>query len=301
MTGETGQTAQAESQAGSQAGARLVALVDGSTYARSVCDHAAWIAARTGIGVELLHVLGRREGGAGADLSGALSLGARSALLAELSALDEQRARLARQRGAAILEDARAILEAAGVSATAQLRHGDLIEALTGRAEAAEMVLIGKRGEAADFARGHLGSNLERVMRATDRPLFVASRAFRPIDRVFVAYDGSASAMRAVEHVAASPLYRGLGVRVVTVGAGSDAARKGLEEARAALEAAGLEATTALVPGQPEEALGRLVEEEGAAHLVMGAAGHSRLRALFVGSTSLELIRSCKVPILLVR
>ena len=40
---------------------KIVALVDGSTYSASVCDHAAWIASRTGAPVELIHVFGRRE------------------------------------------------------------------------------------------------------------------------------------------------------------------------------------------------------------------------------------------------
>lgn len=280
---------------------KIIALVDGSTYSKSVCDHAAWIAERGGYAVELMHVLGRREGGAGSDLSGAISLGARSALLEELSSLDEQRAKLSLTRGRAILEDAKALLDAADVKATEHLRHGDLIEAISEKESDAEMILIGKRGEAADFAKGHLGSNLERVVRTATKPLFIASRAFRPIGKVLIAYDGSASAMRAVDHVARSPLYAGLGIRIVTVGSATDAAQKGLEDAKAMLSAAGLEAETGILPGQPEEALGKLIEDAEFDHLVMGASGHSRLRSLFVGSTSMEMIRTCKVPILLVR
>lgn len=280
---------------------KIIALVDGSTYARSVCDHAAWAAGRAGLEVELMHVLGRREGGAASDLSGAISLGARSALLEELSRLDEQRAKLAVHRGRAILDDARTLLDEAGVKASAHLRHGDLIEAFSEREHGAEMILIGKRGEAADFAKGHLGSNLERILRAAAKPLFVASRAFRPIEKVLIAYDGSASAMRAVDYVARSPLYSGLDIRIVTVGAASDATSRSLHDARARLSAAGLDAETSILPGQPEEALEKLVDEAGIDHLVMGASGHSRLRTLFVGSTSLEMIRTCKVPILLVR
>ncbi|WP_375262152.1 universal stress protein [Palleronia sp.] len=280
---------------------KIIALVDGSTYSKSVCDHAAWIAGRAEWEVELMHVLGRREGGAGSDLSGAIALGARSALLKELSNLDEQRSKLTVTRGRAILEDAKALLDEAGVRATEHLRHGDLVEAMTEREATAEMVLVGKRGEAADFAKGHLGSNLERVMRAGRKPLFVASRAFRPIERVLIAYDGSASAMRALKYVAQSPLYAGLAVKVVTVGSDSDRARKGLADAKAMLSGPGVEAQTELLSGQPEEVLGKLVEDAGFDHLVMGASGHSRLRALFVGSTSLEMIRTCKVPVLLVR
>ena len=41
--------------------ARVLACIDGSIYAGSVAAHAAWAAARLGAGVELLHVIGRRE------------------------------------------------------------------------------------------------------------------------------------------------------------------------------------------------------------------------------------------------
>ncbi|MDF0603565.1 universal stress protein [Psychromarinibacter sp. C21-152] len=280
---------------------KIIALVDGSTYSKSVCDHASWIARRGDYAVELMHVLGRREGGAGSDLSGAISLGARSALLEELSSLDEQRAKLSLTRGRAILEDAKALLGETGIRTTEHLRHGDLIEAISEKEGEAEMILIGKRGEAANFAKGHLGSNLERVMRASSKPLFIASRAFRPIGKILIAYDGSASAMRAIDYVARSPIYAGLGIRIVTVGSATEVAKNGLEDAKAMLSAAGLDAETGILPGQPEEALGKLIEADEFDHLVMGASGHSRLRSLFVGSTSLEMLRTCKVPILLVR
>ena len=280
----------------------LIALVDGSAYSKSVCDHAAWIAGRTGLGVELMHVLGRRETARAEDLSGSIALGARSALLAELSELDEQRSRLVVHRGRAILDDARAVLDAAGVAeARTHLRHGDLIEAVAEKEAGAEMFLIGKRGEGADFAKGHLGSNLDRVMRSTRKPLVVASRAFRPVRRALIAFAGSPSSLRAVDHVARSPLYAGLELCLVTVGQESDRVAKWHEDARAMLRAAGHEAGARVIPGQPEEALGALVESDGFDLVVMGASGHSRIRALFVGSTTLDMMRSCKVPIVAIR
>ena len=96
---------------------KIVALVDGSTYSASVCDHAAWIASRTGAPVELIHVLGRREASDTHDHSGAIALGARTALMEQLAELDAQRAKLISHRGRAILDDAQALLEKAGVFA----------------------------------------------------------------------------------------------------------------------------------------------------------------------------------------
>ena len=125
---------------------KFIALVDGSIYSKSVCDHAAWIAARTGSEVEILHVLGRRDvATAQSDLSGSIALGARTAILEELSALDERRARLSQQRGWAILDDAKALIEAAGIAGvTTRLRIGDLVEEVAACEAHADMVVIGK-------------------------------------------------------------------------------------------------------------------------------------------------------------
>ena len=238
----------------------IIALVDGSIYSHSVCELAAWAAVRAEAAVEVLHVLGRRDAAESGDLSGSIRLGARSALLEELAELDAQRAKLVAQRGRAILEDARTVLAGAGVGAiSARLRHGDLLEAFTGLDRTAEMVVIGKRGEAADFAKGHLGSNLERIVRATRHPVMVAARAFRPINRILIAFDGGASSQRVVDH------------------------------------------DIKVLPGHPEAVLGGLVDKEGYDLLVMGAYGHSRIRSLIIGSTTTEMIRSCKVPVVLIR
>jgi nucleotide-binding universal stress UspA family protein len=220
---------------------KLIALVDGSVYSRSVCDHAAWIAKRTGSPIEILHVLGRREtGSTPTDLSGSIALGARSTLLAELSALDEQRAKLAQKRGRAILDDAKAATEASGVTDVAiKLRLGDIVETIAEIEADADMLVIGKRGEGADFAKLHLGSNLERIARSSRRPVFVASRAFKPIENFLIAFDGGASSMKAVDHVARSQLFEGLSCRLLMVGQNTPESQKRLQDAGSILQAGG--------------------------------------------------------------
>ncbi len=281
---------------------KIIALIDASIYARSVCDHAVWLAQRLDAPVELMHVLGRREATQTGDLSGAIRLGARSRLLEQLSALDEERAKLVSQQGRAILEDAEAILRDGGLGdITERLRHGDLVEAVSQVESDAAMILIGKRGEAADFAKGHLGSNLERIVRASRKPVFVASRQFRPIRSLLLAYDGGASAEAAVDYLAASPLAKGLSVELVAVGSPAPQIEQALTAAAERLTQAGLQARARRIDGQPEAALGTLVESEGFDMVVMGAFGHSRIRSLIIGSTTTAMVRACKVPILLLR
>ncbi|PTV97471.1 nucleotide-binding universal stress UspA family protein [Rhodobacter aestuarii] len=280
----------------------IIAFVDGSIYSHSLCEYAAWIAKRTGTAIDLVHVLGPREASAPSDYSGSIKLGARTALMEELASLDEQRAKLVAHRGRAILDDATTVIREAGVEAvTPHLRHGEIAETVGEQDLAATMVLIGKRGETAEKPDRALGQNLERIVRASHRPVFVAARAFKPVERVLVAWDGGPSAMRAVDFMARSPLFAGLSVRLVTIGNNTPEARRSLDDAAALLGAASIKATAEVIPGQPAAVLGRIEEEEGFDLLVMGAYGHSRIRTMIVGSTTSEMIRTCHSPVLLVR
>ncbi len=281
----------------------LTALIDGSIYSQSVCDHAAWAAQRLSATVRLVHVIGRRDTSSEpANLSGSISLGARTALLEELAELDAQRSKLSQRRGRLILEDARERLVQAGITdPAAALRLGDVVEAVQDTEHDADLIIIGKRGEAADFAKLHLGSNLERVVRSSHRPVLVAARAFKPISRFLIAFDGGTSAMKAVDHVARSLLFAGLECHLLTAGADTPEARKRLEDAAILLRAAGYTVQTDIEAGAADAAIAKRVEADGIDLLVMGAYGHSRIRSLIIGSTTTEMIRSCMIPVLLFR
>ena len=162
-------------------------------------------------------------------------------------------------------------------------------------------LVIGKRGEGSAGAFNHLGSNLERVIRSATVPVFVAAREFRPIQKVLIAYDGSASADRAVVRMGQSPVFEGLTAVLAYAGPDTPVLRSQMNAAQSGLANGGLQASIAIEQGEPETALERKIAAEGFDLLVMGAYGHSRLRNLIIGSTTTAMIRACKVPVLLYR
>jgi nucleotide-binding universal stress UspA family protein len=284
--------------------ANIIAFIDASVYADSVCDHAAWVAQRMGSGVEVIHVLGRRDmASTEGNLSGSLDVNARDNLLAELSALDEQKAKIAQQKGRLILDHAAQRLTAAGVKpVTTKLRIGDFVETMHEFEVGADLIVIGKRGEAADFAKLHLGSNIERVVRASSKPVFVASRAFKPINRALIAYDGGPSVTRAVNYLASThTAFAELHLNILKVGQCTEDAQRRVEAAASQLRAAGYSVDASVVPGEPEHVISERAEAGTFDLLVMGAYGHSRIRTLVIGSTTTEMIRSCKLPVVLFR
>ncbi|MEM1265397.1 MAG: universal stress protein [Pseudomonadota bacterium] len=280
---------------------QILTCIDGSIYSASVADHAAWAAGRLKASVQLLQVLGRREASS-ADRSGRMVAGARRQLLEQLADLDAERAKLLRSQARLDLEEAEARLRDAGVEdVTPVLRNGDLLETLLALEETAAMTVVGKRGEAADFAQLHLGSNLERILRTAQKPVLVASRAFQPITACLVAFDGQQTAIRAVEAMACSPLFQGLETTLVLAGDATDAARRSLDAAEKTLTDAGFAAKSVVRPGSPITVIPAELQETAAGILVMGAYSHSRLRTLVIGSTTSEMIRACRVPIMVYR
>ncbi|MEX1019741.1 MAG: universal stress protein [Litorilinea sp.] len=281
----------------------ILACIDGSIYADSVCGHAAWAAQRLGLGVRLLHV---QEPHPTKDVpterSGNLILGQRTKLLERLAQMDEERGKLDLQKGRLILAHAKEELAEAGVEQVETLhRRGSLVETLAELEGATNLILIGKRGEHADFADLHLGSNLERVVRGAHKPIMVCSRAFKPIAQFAVAYDGGASTARAVSEIANNTLFRGLTCHLLHVGDETSTARQMTEQAAATLQAGGIQVQVVIRGGHPDKVIPAYVTEQSIDLLVMGAYGHSRIRTLIIGSTTSAMIRGVRIPLLLFR
>ena len=282
---------------------KILTCTDGSVYSNSVLDHTAWAAVRCGASVRVLHMLDpHRERAELVDISGAMGMDTGAAFMAELAELEEKKNRLARECGKALLGNAAQRLQDAGVeNVTTVQEHGELVESVTAMEREADLVVIGKRGESADFAKLHLGSNLERVIRGSIRPVLVASREFHPIETVLIAFDGGESVEKAIRFISESPLLKGVACRLIHAGQKNSHSADGLEEATARLIAAGFDALSERVSGHPEEVITEAASRHRANLLIMGAYGNSRLRHLIIGSTTAALVRACKTPILIFR
>ncbi|MEO6053479.1 MAG: universal stress protein [Chthoniobacterales bacterium] len=283
---------------------KILICTDGSLYSASIYDYTAWAANRlSDASVHVLHMLDpHRERAEVADLSGNLGVDTGTELLAELVTFEETKNRLARERGNALLAEARRHLTAAGINAaTFEQQHGELVETVIRMEAEADLVIMGKRGESADFAKLHLGANTERVIRASSRPVLVASRKFEPIEHMLIAYDGGASVEKAISFAIEHPLLRGLKCHLLRAGHIDANAEYSLQEAAAKLRSAGYEVTTQAEVGDPEQVISETIKREGIQLLVMGAYGHSRIRQLMVGSTTTAMVRTCQVPVLMFR
>ena len=234
---------------------KIYACIDGLATTAAVIDWAAWSARRLSAPLELLHALERApEIPPVGDYSGAIGLGAQEVLLQKLSALDEQRGKLAQEAGRQILQNARERASAAGVAQVdGRMRHGELVDTLLELEPDARLFVLGEHRHPGSPRKLHLNHHLERVIRAVQRPVLVATaEAFVAPERFVIAYDGSATARKTVEMVASSPLLHGLPALVAMVGPDTPSAQHALQNAHQVLLDAGFAATTTLLQGEPE-------------------------------------------------
>lgn len=280
---------------------KLVALIDGSGYAQSVCDCSIWAAQALSVPIELMHVIGRRQENA-LDISGALSLGARTRMLEDMARIEGDLARHSQDRGRALIEDAADHVEATlKERPTVRLRTGDLVLEANQALSDTDLLIIGKRGEAAGFAKLHLGSNLERMIRSSSCPILVAPRSFKPLGRALIAYDGRSSSKRAVDAIAESALLKGLPITLMTVNERESGNATSLDEPMAVLEQAGFDVQAETLSGKAVEVIRNRVASEEFSLMVMGAYSGNRLHSMLIGSTTTELLVSCRIPALLYR
>ncbi len=284
---------------------KVIACIDGSQVAKDVCDAAAWASLKMKAPLDLLHVLDKDEYpkiDQHSDLSGNIGLGSREHLLQELTELDARRSKLALEHGKHMLEDARKRVETDGVvTVSTHQRHGSLLETLQEAELDMRLLVMGRQGEAHDNQAHSLGSHLENVVRAMQKPILVAVPGFKAPTRFMFAYDGSKTAQKALDKLVQSPLLKGLECHLVMVAEEDDKHVGDLKLAEDKLKAAGYQVNTALEQGDVQPLLSNYQQQHGIDLLVMGAYGHSRIRQFLVGSNTAKMVRLSDVSMLLLR
>lgn len=278
---------------------KILLCTDGSPYSEVCCRFAALLAKRVKGFIESLYVSDIRqfEMPVIADLSGSLGIQPYQDMISQLQELEKQKA-------AFIRTNTEAIFQEQGLKKNFNFSHktGVLVDCIKDFNPSVDLIMLGKRGENAHLAPEHLGSNIERVLRVSEKPCMVTPRSFQPISKGLFAYDDSPSCRKALKFIIDSSILKGLELHLVTIDEGeAEDALAHLEKAKKQLERAEMAPTCQMLNGTPEDAIAEYVEKQKINLLVMGAYGHNRIRRFLIGSTTTELIRSCHIPIFLMR
>lgn len=275
---------------------KILVCTDGSQYSQVACQYAAWLARTNAASVVALYVTDLRlfEVPAVADLSGSMGIQPFEGMVNQLQEVEAIKAKFVEEQAMKEFADA-------GLEGQTTFVHetGLLVDVVKEMADTVDLVVLGKRGENANFDKDHLGSMLERVVRSVKKPCLVTNRAFSEMKQVAIAYDGSESCRKAIDYFVRQSGFHGMHFHVLSCveNHGEDVASQRLSDVEALFQAAGLQANYQMLNGVVESSIAEYIQECEIDLLVLGAYGHSRIRELLIGSTTTELLRSCHVPV----
>jgi nucleotide-binding universal stress UspA family protein len=276
----------------------ILLCTDGSPFADSAGDYAIWLAEKLHARILSLYITDIRflEGPMLADLSGAIGAQPYPALLPQLQQIQSEKADT-------LLGAVQQRCQEHNVSCEVAHETGPLVPTMLNYEQKSDIVVLGQRGEHAAWAGDMLGSSVERMVRASDKPCLVTPEKFRPIENILLAYDGSAESNKAI-HTGidlALALKAKASIITVTQRDHEEAASKFLQEAHQLARDHQLDAKAELLHGDGEYEILRFADSNNADLIVMGAYGHTRIRELIVGSTTSHVMRKATVPVFLSR
>lgn len=276
----------------------ILVCVDGSPHGDAACETALHLTVRLKGRLLGLHVLDSRllEGPLMADLSGWIGAQPYGAQLQQFRELMEQ-------KGQAVVRAFDDRCAKAGVVAESWLKMGHPARVILEEEARAELVVLGQRGEHADWMGEMMGSTVERVIRHSVKPCLVVPVPFRPFTRMLAAYDGSQHAGQALREAAELAVALDIELVVLTVAEPGDPnkAEPVSRDAMAMAGAHGARARALVVPGRPTATILECAQKEACNLIVVGAYGHSRVRELILGSTTTTLMSRSSAPVMLVR
>ena len=279
----------------------VIACIDESRMAHAVTQYATWSAQRLQTPLTLFHVLDELRYPVNSDMTGNIGLGSRESLLEELAELDERRNKLALEHGHHLLEAAKTHAKELGAKDVhLRQRHGDLAESLGTLEDELRLLVIGLHGtKTCDSDR--LGHQIETIVRNVRRPILAVPEQYKAPTNVMLAFDGSDVSRKGVKMLAESPLFVGMPIHVVMVGAATADANASVEAAVSHLQEYRHQVSYEIRAGEVESTLRDIQQERNIDMLIMGAYSHSKLRQLFMGSTTSKVLSRAKTPVLLLR
>jgi nucleotide-binding universal stress UspA family protein len=215
-----------------------------------------------------------------------------------------------------------------GVRVSQYLDQGRAAQQIVARADAsgADLILLGTRGHTG-FKRLLLGSVAEEVVRIADQPVLTVhpgdDRPIEPVRQLLLPTDFSPAADQALGaatlllagsadaqiilvhtfHIASTvvPLGGfGGGASSLLVSNAHQLAMKAAEPSAEALRAKGFSVEVVVERGDPTEVVTELAAERDVDVIVMGTRGHSKLRLVFMGSTTERIVEHAPCPVLTV-
>jgi nucleotide-binding universal stress UspA family protein len=179
------------------------------------------------------------------------------------------------------------------------IERGDVNAILVREARAADLVVMGKRGQFEPPESRSAGPTTEALIHDALRPVLVVPEGARTEGPLLVAYDDSKGVQRILPTAVLLAAKRSLAVTVLTVEDKPERAKAIQDPLRPYFQAHGLTARFVVERGKPAGAIVKAAQSQSAGLIAMGAFNRNPVYELFFGSTTLNVLERAPCPVLL--
>ncbi len=201
----------------------------------------------------------------------------------------------------AALDELEGKCNSANIPCTRTIKEGVVSREIVESAQRCDMISMGMAGEHAFWRDALLGSNLESVVRQTHKPVMVTPEKYEQITKILVAYDNSPFSAKALNAGAKIAQQLRLPLTVITVSGDKKSGENIMSGAAEILKDYKITHDAITKSGETVDVILSFCKKGSYNLLVMGAYGHSKIRELILGNTTVQLRRKVDCPVLLCR
>jgi len=201
----------------------------------------------------------------------------------------------------AALDELEGKCNSANISCTRTIKEGIVSKEIVESAKRCDIISMGMSGEHAFWRDALLGSNLEAVVRQTHKPVMVTPGKYKKITKILVAYDASSFSTKALIASAEIAQQMKLPLTVITVSDDKKAGEDILSQVDKNLKDCNITYDKTLKDGETVSVILDFCKEGSYDLLAMGAYGHSKIRELIIGNTTVQIMRKVNCAVLLCR
>lgn len=283
---------------------KLLIPMDGSSHSFIACNYAFSLAKLLDAKVEILFVVDRRKtqipfiyaGGAYDIAYERIYIPPDQELKKFYDRLNQDLHSFAEN----VVSKCRSIAHEQGVEMEAQIRDGFPSHEIEDLAHSADLLVMGRRGENADYKGETIGSTTEEVVRRSPRPVLVCGESeYQKPKKILVPYDASRSAENALQfYIGEFAEFAPKLLLLCAEGVESDFSA--FEHELEYVKHHNVEVETVKDEQAPVHAISRIVSEYGVDLIIMGSHGRKKIVDYLLGSTTIHILRNSIVPFLVV-
>lgn len=211
----------------------------------------------------------------------------------------EERLTRSKANAEAIMTEAVAAIEAAGIRLSVEMQHGNPLDHLSMAWRYHDLCLLGVRGWFDHGVVAEPDAALTQLVSRGVRPILAVTETYRPVERALVAYNGTLTAAKAMKRFAQMNLWPGVDLHLAVFDKAEEDAEQLVADATDYLKTYGFAVKGNCYRAPAKDGILTTAKSVEADLIVMGTAAYQSLRRQLFGDVTGYVVKNAECPIFL--